>query len=309
MTTLTIQGPGYRPVPLGPDKPLLVVGSSPDADVCVTDPSVAHQHGLVTLEGTWWHYHDLGSPGGTYRGHDRVTELPLHPGLVLHLGAPDGPPLLVGDTSVAVIGPGMGSDTPDTVAIPVAAQPDASGPDSGQPADTAAKPRRRRGAAITITLLVIALLGAAGFGAWAYYTARQWQDTATATQTALAASDAELQATTQERDDLTADLASTQKKLKTTSGQLKTARDRIKDLATEKSQVLDEKAFAEQVAAQAGTVAAQLDSCVDGMSELMSWLSTVSIYDEAEFYSYADDVYSYCQDAKTQNDALQGLLG
>lgn len=88
----------------------LRIGSGPDADVRLTDPSIRRRHAVIDFTERGWVVRDLGSRAGTHLNEQRLTvePRPLELGDVLHMGRqalrvmllePDGQPELA-------IGPG-----------------------------------------------------------------------------------------------------------------------------------------------------------------------------------------------------------
>lgn len=66
----------------------LVVGSSADADVRLTNLSVSRRHGLLHVSANGVEVEDLGSRNGTRLGDDRVrTRVPVTPGVPLLFGS------------------------------------------------------------------------------------------------------------------------------------------------------------------------------------------------------------------------------
>ncbi|WP_346134192.1 FHA domain-containing protein [Streptomyces carpaticus] len=78
------------------------VGRDPQGDLVLQDARVSWRHATVRWGGQNWILEDHGSTNGTYAQGQRVQELPLGPGSVVHLGnATDGPRLTFSGTAPA----------------------------------------------------------------------------------------------------------------------------------------------------------------------------------------------------------------
>ncbi len=76
------------------------VGRDPQGDLVLQDARVSWRHATVRWGGQNWILEDHGSTNGTYAQGQRVQELPLGPGSVIHLGnATDGPRLTFSGTA------------------------------------------------------------------------------------------------------------------------------------------------------------------------------------------------------------------
>ncbi|MFD7512028.1 FHA domain-containing protein [Streptomyces sp. NPDC059853] len=76
------------------------VGRDPQGDLVLQDARVSWRHATVRWGGQNWILEDHGSTNGTYAQGQRVQELPLGPGSVVHLGnATDGPRLTFSGTA------------------------------------------------------------------------------------------------------------------------------------------------------------------------------------------------------------------
>ena len=64
----------------------VTIGRSPDADICLNDPSVALYHCRIEQVGDQLLVYDLGSAHGTAVNGDRIRESPLLPGDSLSVG-------------------------------------------------------------------------------------------------------------------------------------------------------------------------------------------------------------------------------
>ncbi|MBL1069132.1 FHA domain-containing protein [Streptomyces sp. 7-21] len=70
------------------------LGRDPQGDFVLTDSRVSWRHAILRWGGQSWFIEDQGSTNGTYAQGQRVQQLPLAPGSVVHLGnATDGPRL------------------------------------------------------------------------------------------------------------------------------------------------------------------------------------------------------------------------
>jgi pSer/pThr/pTyr-binding forkhead associated (FHA) protein len=70
------------------------LGRDPNGDLVLDDPRVSWRHATVRWGGQSWIVEDNGSTNGTYAAGQRIQQLALTPGAVLHLGnATDGPRL------------------------------------------------------------------------------------------------------------------------------------------------------------------------------------------------------------------------
>jgi ABC-type multidrug transport system ATPase subunit/pSer/pThr/pTyr-binding forkhead associated (FHA) protein len=70
------------------------VGRDPQGDLVLEDSRVSWRHATVRWGGQGWVVEDHGSTNGTYVQGQRIQQLPLQPGTIIHLGnASDGPQL------------------------------------------------------------------------------------------------------------------------------------------------------------------------------------------------------------------------
>jgi ABC transport system ATP-binding/permease protein len=78
------------------------VGRDPQGDLVLQDSRVSWRHATVRWGGQGWVVEDHGSTNGTYVQGQRIQQLPLQPGTVIHLGnATDGPQLtFAGDGAI-----------------------------------------------------------------------------------------------------------------------------------------------------------------------------------------------------------------
>jgi DNA-binding NtrC family response regulator len=83
---LVIRGPD-RGRALRLDKDELAVGTSPAAELRLTDPTVSRSHLTVRLTAEGWLLSDLGSTNGTFVGGRRVYACSLEPGDIIAIGA------------------------------------------------------------------------------------------------------------------------------------------------------------------------------------------------------------------------------
>ncbi|MBI5542785.1 MAG: FHA domain-containing protein, partial [Deltaproteobacteria bacterium] len=70
----------------GLDKPKVMVGRVPPADILLDDDSVSRRHAEIVKIGPRFSVRDLGSANGTFLNGDRVSEAPLQPSDVVRFG-------------------------------------------------------------------------------------------------------------------------------------------------------------------------------------------------------------------------------
>ncbi|WP_020405931.1 FHA domain-containing protein [Hahella ganghwensis] len=62
------------------------IGRGEGADIVISDPSVSDTHAVLSYEGGHWTLKDLGSTNGIEMAGNKLTEIELQDGMVLHLG-------------------------------------------------------------------------------------------------------------------------------------------------------------------------------------------------------------------------------
>ncbi|MGP3972023.1 FHA domain-containing protein [Streptomyces sp. 6N223] len=78
------------------------VGRDPQGDLVLTDSRVSWRHATLRWGGQSWVVEDHGSTNGTYAQGQRIQQMPLAPGSVIHLGnAADGPRITFSSTAPA----------------------------------------------------------------------------------------------------------------------------------------------------------------------------------------------------------------
>jgi len=169
-----------------------------------------------------------------------------------------------------------------------------------------ARPWRGRAVAAALVALVITLVGTSSY---LYRTSYAWEDRAGQYSTTSSALGSALAETKR-------DLSGARAELDAVRTQLTTAQARIIELADEKAQVGDDREaqrlvadYQVRVSDAAGRVALALDQCVQGQNQLIGYLATPELFDEAALGQYTSDVAALCTAATDANDALQVELG
>lgn len=68
------------------------LGRDPQGDLAIDDARVSWRHATISWSGRSWFIEDHGSTNGTYAQGQRIQQVEIGPGSVLHLGnATDGP--------------------------------------------------------------------------------------------------------------------------------------------------------------------------------------------------------------------------
>lgn len=165
-------------------------------------------------------------------------------------------------------------------------------------------PRSRRGLRLVIVLLSLGLIVAAGGFAYSTHAAQSWRDTAVRTASTL-------QSTQQQREAFKTQLAATQVQLDSTkkdlagvTTQYNQATDRIRSLADEKAQVGDRAAILAETVALSDRVTRELDTCVSDLETFSSYLIQYQGQDMSNLLSFAGQVDTDCNLAKSDNAVL-----
>ncbi|MFD7923212.1 FHA domain-containing protein [Streptomyces sp. NPDC059740] len=110
------------------------LGRDPQADVAIEDARVSWHHAVVRFDGRSWLLEDQGSTNGTYQAGQRLMQVPLGPGAVVHLGnAHDGPRLAFSGAQAAQQRPEPAVAPPHHHAAPQAPAPQAWPSPQGAP--------------------------------------------------------------------------------------------------------------------------------------------------------------------------------
>ncbi len=126
----------------------------------------------------------------------------------------------------------------------------------------------------------------------------------------------------QQARDIGGDLASlreehegTVAELTAVNEQLSTAQARITELADEKAQLGDDREiqrqlvdYQQRVSQAAANVASALSTCIDGQTQLITYLQDVASYDPADLERFKGDVQRVCGAATDANTQLQREL-
>lgn len=92
-------------VTLAPERAPAIIGRSAEADVPVADPRVSRTHVRLELDGTEWRAVDTDSRNGMFVDGERRAAVPIHDGLTIHVGNPEG-------TAITFRFAGPGADQP-----------------------------------------------------------------------------------------------------------------------------------------------------------------------------------------------------
>ncbi|QCB93867.1 hypothetical protein [Cellulomonas shaoxiangyii] len=191
---------------------------------------------------------------------------------------------------------------------PHAPGPHASAPRTPVPFPVETPPRRRRAVAVLSVVLVAVLVAAGLVGARLWTTTREWERAAAEWEALARTHGDQLAQATAELEATTGDLAATR-------DQLATAQARITELADEKAQLGDTTAAQQQLAdyqarvsEAAGEVATALANCIDGQEALIGYLGEADRYDAAELARFRADVERVCGAASDANASLQREL-
>jgi transcriptional regulator with GAF, ATPase, and Fis domain len=68
------------------EKRIMIIGSSPDADICVDDPAVSRQHCQLEVDSKGYRLRDLSSKNGTFLGALRLNDIYLTPDATWTIG-------------------------------------------------------------------------------------------------------------------------------------------------------------------------------------------------------------------------------
>lgn len=178
------------------------------------------------------------------------------------------------------------------------------------------RPRRRWPYVVVIVVLVAAVAGAGTALVQSSRAAEGWR--AVANQRA-----ADLAVTRGQRDALGSQLSAANSQLSAAKGQLVAARStlaettakfnsasaRIRALAAEKAQVGDQAALLAESVALSKRVSAELDTCVNNLQQLESYLVDFQNYDTTSLVAFTSQINAGCDQARSDNATLVQQLG
>jgi septal ring factor EnvC (AmiA/AmiB activator) len=176
-----------------------------------------------------------------------------------------------------------------------------------------------------VTSIVVLCLAAASLGtgfAYSNNSAQEWRTSANKSAGDLAAMTKQrdgLKIQTQELQtrlddtqnqltDTRNQLADTQKQLDDMTTQFNTATDRVRSVSNEKAQVGDDAALMATLFDMSQDVTQGMDTCIDDLQKLQTYLVDFASYDSDALISYAGAINSGCNQARAASDELSKKL-
>jgi septal ring factor EnvC (AmiA/AmiB activator) len=169
----------------------------------------------------------------------------------------------------------------------------------------------RRRVALVRSLSVLLVLTCIALVGGLYYvndSAQKWQEKATATEAARAATQRQLNRSEATADQLRADLTKAEDALASVTDQYNEASARIRSLANEKAQVGDSLAQVQQLTALSRQVSTRLDACINDLRTLQRYIVNLDQYEVYDVIAYARNVNDSCDEAQGLNASLASMI-